>query len=138
SGWASLCRLITEAHRGTRLGPGMREALPPSLSLDELERHPEGLVCLSGCARDGAVAGTWERGDPAGASDLARRLLRAFGPDHFPIEVQRPLWRHDRSRNRWLAALAERLEVPAVATGDAHAHDRSRLPLQDAMVAVRL
>jgi error-prone DNA polymerase len=138
SGWASLCRLITEAHRGTRVGPGMREALPPSLPIDELERHTEGLVCLSGCARDGAVAGTWERGDPAGASDLARRLMRAFGPDHFRIELQRPLWRHDRSRNRWLAALAERLGVPGVATGDAHAHDRSRLPLQDAMVAVRL
>ena len=137
-GWASLCRLITEAHRGTREGPGMREALPPSIEIDEFEHHTEGLVCLSGCARDGAVAGSWERGDPAGATYLARRLLRAFGPDHFRIELQRPLWRHDRSRNRWLASLAERLGVPAVATGDAHAHERSRLPLQDAMVAVRL
>jgi error-prone DNA polymerase len=137
-GWASLCRLITEAHRGTREGPGMRDALPPSIEIDELERHTDGLVCFSGCARDGAVAGSWERGDPAGAAYLAERLLRAFGPDHFRIELQRPLWRHDRSRNRWLASLAERLGVPAVATGDAHAHERSRLPLQDAMVAVRL
>ena len=137
-GWASLCRLITEAHRGTREGLGMREALPPSLPIDELEHHTEGLVCLSGCARDGTVAGTWERGDPASATHLAERLLRAFGPDHFRIELQRPLWRHDRSRNRWLVSLAERLGVPAIATGDAHAHERSRLPLQDAMVAVRL
>jgi error-prone DNA polymerase len=137
-GWASLCRLITEAHRGTREGAGMRAPLPPSIEIDELERHTEGLVCLSGCARDGAVAGSWERGDPAGATYLARRLLRAFGPSHFRIELQRPLWRHDRSRNRWLASLAERLGVPVVATGDAHAHERSRLPLQDAMVAVRL
>jgi error-prone DNA polymerase len=137
-GWAGLCRLITEAHRGTRRGAAMREALPPSIPIDELERHTEGLVCLSGCARDGAVAGAWERGDPASAAYLAGRLLRAFGPDRFRIELQRPLWRHDRSRNRWLASLAERLGVPAVATGDAHAHDRSRLPLQDAMVAVRL
>jgi error-prone DNA polymerase len=137
-GWANLCRLITAAHHGTRDGKGMREPLPPSLPIDELERHTEGLVCLSGCARDGAVAGTWERGDPAGAAYLARRLLCAFGPDRFRIELQRPLWRHDRSRNRWLASLAERLGVPAVATGDAHAHHRSRLALQDALVAVRL
>src|SRR5882757_6247195 len=116
----------------------MREALPPSIEIDELERHTEGLVCLSGCARDGAVAGSWESGDPAGATYLARRLLRAFGAGHFRIELQRPLWRHDRSRNRWLVSLAERLGVPAVATGDAHAHERSRLALQDAMVAVRL
>ncbi len=147
-GWASLCRLITEAHRGTREPPSnglrsrapshMRDPLPPSIPIDELERHTEGLVCLSGCARDGAVAGSWERGDPAGGAHLAERLLRAFGPDHFRIELQRPLWRHDRSRNRWLSSLAERLGVPAVATGDAHAHERSRLALQDAMVAVRL
>src|SRR5215210_7902851 len=147
-GWANLCRLITGAHRGTRepTSNGLRlhapshrrEALPPSLSIDELERHTEGLICLSGCARDGAVAGTWERGDPAGAAYLARRLLRAFGRDRFRIELQRPLWRRDRARNRWLASLAERLGVPAVATGDAHAHQRSRLALQDALVAVRL
>jgi error-prone DNA polymerase len=137
-GWANLCRLITAAHRGTREGGGMREALPPSVAIDELERHTEGLVCLSGCSRDGAVAGLWERGDPAGAAALARRLLRAFGPDGFRIELQRPLWRRDRSRNRWLASLAERLGVPVVATGDAHAHHHSRLALQDALVAVRL
>ncbi len=137
-GWANLCRLITGAHEGTREGKGIREAQPPSLPIDQLERHTDGLVCLSGCARDGAVAGTWERGDPAGAAYLAERLLRAFGRDRFRIELQRPLWRHDRSRNRWLVSLAERLGVPAVATGDAHAHDRSRMPLQDALVAVRL
>ncbi len=137
-GWANLCRLVTAAHRGTRARAGMREALPPSLPLEELERLTEGLVCLSGCARDGAVAGTWERGDPGGAAALAGRLLRAFGPDRFRIELQRPLWRRDRSRNRWLASLAERLGVPCVATGDAHAHHPSRLSLQDAMVAVRL
>jgi error-prone DNA polymerase len=147
-GWASLCRLITGAHRGTRdpaspsnglrLRAPSHQPLPPSLPIDELEQHAEGLVCLSGCARDGAVAGTWARGDPAGAHHLAERLLRAFGPDCFRIELQRPLWRHDRSRNRWLASLAERLGVPAVATGNSHVHERSRSSLQDALVAVRL
>src|ERR671922_830596 len=147
-GWANLCRLITGAHRGTRepASNGLRsrapshqrDPLPPSLPIDELERHTEGLVCLSGCARDGAVAGSWERGDSGGAAYLARRLLRAFGSDRFRIELQRPLWRHDRSRNRWLASLAERLGVPPVATGNVHAHHRSRAPLQDALVAVRL
>ena len=147
-GWANLCRQITAAHRGTRESASnglrsrapshRREALPPSIPIEELERNTDGLVCLSGCARDGAVAGTWERGDPAGAETLARRLLGAFGRDGFRIELQRPLWRHDRSRNRWLASLAERLGVPTVATGGAHAHERSRLPLQDALVAVRL
>ncbi len=136
-GWRNLCRLLTEAHRGTRPRPD-RDPLQPSVSLEVLERHTDGLVCLSGCARNGLVASGWERGDPRGAATMARRLLAAFGRDRFRVELQRPLWRHDRARNRWLAALAGRLGVPCVATGDAHAHHASRLPLQDALVAVRL
>ena len=137
AGWRNLCRLITEAHAGTRDSPS-RDPLPPELPLESLEQHAEGLVCLSGCARDGAAAGLWERGDPRGAEALSRRLAAAFGPERFRVELQRPYWRRDRARNRWLASLAERLGVPCVATGDVHAHDRSRAPLQDALVAARL
>jgi len=137
-GWRNLCRLITEAHAGTREGIGMREPLPPSIPVAELERHAEGLVCLSGCAAQGAVAGRWEAGDPRAAEALARRLLGAFGRERFRVELQRPLWRRDRARNRWLSSLAERIGVASVATGNVHAHDRSRARLQDALVAVRL
>ena len=108
------------------------------MTLEDVERNAAGLVCLSGCARDGAVAARIEAGDHPGAAAVARRLLRAFGPERFRIELQRPYWRNDRRRNRLLAELAERLGVPCVATGNVHAHARDRIPLQDAMVAVRL
>jgi len=143
-GWRNLCLLLTEAHAGTRPVPG-REPLPPVLSLESLERRADGLVCLSGCARDGALAGFFARagGRPAGsdaqrAEALGRRLLAAFGRERFRVELQRPFWRHDLARNRWLAGLAERLGVPCVATGNVHAHDRARTALQDALVATRL
>jgi error-prone DNA polymerase len=136
-GWANLCRLITEGHAGTRPKEG-REPLPPSVPFEQLERHTEGLVCLSGCAGEGAVAGRWEAGNPRGAEALARRLLATFGRDRFRVELQRPLWRRDRARNRWLASLAEELGVPSVASGDVHAHHPSRARLQDALVSVRL
>jgi error-prone DNA polymerase len=136
TGYRNLCRLLTEAHAHTRDGAA-RAAGQPSLELERLEAHAEGLVCLSGCARQG-VAGAWERGDPAAGAALAERLLRAFGRDRFRVELQRPYWRHDRARNRWLAGLAERLGVPAVATGNVHSHARGRAHLQDALVAVRL
>jgi error-prone DNA polymerase len=141
-GWRSLCRLLTRAHEGTREGDGVqggsREAMPPSVRTEDLEDATEGLVCLSGCARDGVAAGPWERGEHRRGASAARRLAELFGPDRFRVELQRPLWRRDRARNRWLADLAEDLGVPCVATGNAHAHARSRLPLQDALVAVRL
>jgi error-prone DNA polymerase len=65
-------------------------------------------------------------------------LLSAFGRERFRIELHRPYWRRDRSRNRWLAGLAERLGVPAVATGNVNSHARERANLQDAFVALRL
>ena len=58
---------------------------------------------------------------------MAKRLLRAFGPERFRIELQRPFWRNDSRRNRLLAELAERLGVPSVATGNVHAHARARI-----------
>ena len=106
--------------------------------MGDVERHAEGLVCLSGCARDGALAGRIARGDRSGAEQLGRALLAAFGRDRFRVELQMPFWRGDRTRNRRLGELAALLGVPCVATGDVHAHDRDRIPLQDALVAVRL
>jgi error-prone DNA polymerase len=125
TGWRSLCRLLTRAHAHTRDGP-QRDRAEPATSLDDVEAHHEGLVCLSGCARSGV------RDEPA-----MRRLLAAFGRDSFRVELQRPLARHDRARNRGLAALAERLNIPTVATGNVHAHTPERARLQDAFVAIR-
>ena len=90
-----------------------------------LERA-EGLVCLTGCATHGVH-------DEA----TVRRLRDAFGPERLRVELQRPFARHDRARNRALTALARRLGLACVATGDVHAHHRSRAELQDAFVAVR-
>jgi error-prone DNA polymerase len=125
-GWRNLCRLLTRAHAHTRAPDGGSIIDTPRVTLADLEEHAEGLVCLSGCARDGV------RDEPT-----ARRLLAAFGRDAFRIELQRPFQRHDRALNRGLAALAERLGVPCVATGNVHAHTRERARLQDAFVAVR-
>jgi error-prone DNA polymerase len=127
TGWHNLCRLLTTAHAGTR--PKIdRDPLPPVLSLESLAEHSEGLVCLTGCARDGALIGS---------PDRAQALLAIFGRKRLRVELQRPLWRHDRARNRALASLAERLGVACVATGNVHSHDRCRAELQDALVAVR-
>jgi error-prone DNA polymerase len=136
AGYRNLCRLLTEAHSHTRDSPD-RTAGQPLMTLEQLEERAEGLVCLSGCASDGVLAGAWARGEAAGGMALAQRLLAAFGRDRFRIELQRPYWRHDRARNRWLVGLSERLGVTCVATGNIHCHARSRAHLQDALVAVR-
>jgi error-prone DNA polymerase len=138
TGYRNLCRLLTAAHSHTR-DNSQRSAGQPSVTLEQLEERAAGLVCLSGCAGAGMLAAAWERGDAAAGAETARRLLRAFGQDRFRIELQRPGWRRDHSRNRWLVGLAERLGVPAVATGNVHSHGGEwRAHLQDAFVATRL
>jgi error-prone DNA polymerase len=119
-GYANLCRLLTLAHAGKRL--------EPRLDLRHLEERNEGLVCLSGCARFGLAVR-----DPNGAA----RLARAFGPDRFFVELQRPLVRGDARRNAALRDFAAALGLGTVVTGDAHAHRPSRTALQDVLVAIK-
>jgi error-prone DNA polymerase len=126
-GYANLCRLLTAAHAHTR-DTTNREPVPPRLDQALLEELNEGLVCLSGCARDGLAVR-----DP----NAAARLARAFGRDRFYVELQRPYERGDARRNAHLRDLAAALGVRTIATGDVHAHDRSRVALQDVLVAVR-
>jgi error-prone DNA polymerase len=126
-GWSNLCRILTHAHARTREG---RPGAPPANPLTPLEavlKHAEGLVCLSGCALHGVHD-----------QPTLERLREAFGPERLRVELQRPFLRDDRARNRRLEALARRLDLRCVATGDVHAHARARAPLQDAFVAIRL
>src|SRR5690348_4149118 len=127
-GYANLCRLLTAAHAGTRIPGKERELLEPALEQAELEQRNEGLVCLSGCARHGLAVRS---------PNAAARLAKAFGPDRFFVELQRPFERGDARRNGVLRELAEALGVATVATGDVHAHDPRRTALQDTLVAVK-
>jgi error-prone DNA polymerase len=130
TGYRNLCRLLTDAYRDDRL--------EPSVPFEAVARHAVGLVCLSGCARDGVLAKRVEQGRHAAAKAAGERLVETFGRDNLRVELQRPYSRRDRRRNRLLTQLAERLGVSTVATGNVHVHARERAPLQDVFVAVRL
>ncbi len=126
-GYANLCRILTDAHAGTREPGKERDLLPADTTIEVVERHADGLVALSGCARSGLAVVD---------AKAAERLARAF-PGAFSIELQRPYERGDARRNARLTELAEHLAVPTVATGNVHAHSPSRARLQDALVAIK-
>ncbi len=125
-GYANLCLLLTAAHAQTR--PKEGELVPPSLDPALLAELNDGLVCLSGCARDGLGVR-----DPNAAVELAR----AFGRERFYVELQRPFERGDARRNALLHDLAAHAGVETVVTGNVHAHDPRRTALQDVLVAIR-
>src|SRR5262249_56675261 len=106
-GYANLCRLLTAAHKDTRPPGRETEPVPPALDQALLEELHEGLVCLSGSARNGLAVR-----DP----NPAARLAQAFGRDRFLVELQRPYERGDVRRNAALPGLAQELPVETVVT----------------------
>jgi error-prone DNA polymerase len=130
-GWSNLCRILTLAHGHTRDCASRRERTEPWADVQAVIDHAEGLVCLTGCAERSVIGEDVEDERPV------RRLLDAFGREGLYAELQRPYARHDRARNRALAARARRLGIRCVATGNVHAHARVRAELQDAFVALR-
>ncbi|HZB24279.1 MAG TPA: error-prone DNA polymerase [Gaiellaceae bacterium] len=125
-GYANLCRLLTAAHAHTRPRPE-DPPLPPALTLEVLLELNDGLVCLSGCARDGLGVH-----DP----NTAAAVAGAFR-ERFYVELQRPYERGDARRNAALRDLAAEIGAKTVATGDVHAHHPRRAQLQDVLVAIR-
>ncbi len=127
-GYSNLCRLISQAY----VDGGRRE---PELDPDLLSERSSGLIALSGC-RQGQIPSLLEQGQPEKARGLAGRYRDWFG-DRFYLELQDNLCYGDKKRNRQLANLGLEMEIPVVATGDAHYHVRERHRLQDALVAIR-
>ncbi|MBI4520513.1 MAG: DNA polymerase III subunit alpha, partial [Gemmatimonadetes bacterium] len=128
TGYANLCRLISEAHLTSPRGE-------PRLPLAVLLQRSDGLIVLSGC-RDGALNRWLEKGTESGER-FARRLRDVLGPARFFVELQDSSVKGDATRNRALARLADRLGLPVVATRDVHYHRRERHRLQDVLVAIR-
>ncbi|WP_419166759.1 PHP domain-containing protein [Candidatus Palauibacter sp.] len=127
-GYANLCRLITQAHMENPRGE-------PRLDLDALLERSEGLILLTGCRRSPLLAAL-ERGRDE-AERLAGRLRDAFGPGNLFVELQHNAVHGDLARGRALGALADRLRIPVVATGNVHYHVADRHRLQDILVAIR-
>ncbi len=129
TGWANLCQLITLARHHAPKG----EALVPEALLAE---HTDGLIALSGC-RLGAVTAALRRDDPSTAVQAARHYRDMFRRDHFYIELQHHRLPHDERLNAELAAIAEQIGVPCVATNNVHYARREASRLQDVLVCIR-
>ncbi|HSH76436.1 MAG TPA: PHP domain-containing protein, partial [Longimicrobiales bacterium] len=128
TGYANLCRLLTEAHMGS-------ERTDPRLPLDSLLELPEGLILLTGCRRSPVAAAL--RSSVAEAEALTKRLVEAFGPGSVFVELQDNAIKGDSARNKALARLAGRLGLGVVATGDVHYHRPERHRLQDVLVSIK-
>ncbi len=115
TGYKNLCKLATVA---SLEGYYYR----PRIDYDELRKHADGLICLSGCVA-GRVATCLLRNDYPAARAEAERMREIFG-DRFYLEVQNHGLQKQRVVNEGMARLARELGMTLVATNDAHYLER--------------
>lgn len=128
-GYSNLCRLISKAH----LKCGKCEALVDS---DNLSRHHEGLICLSGC-RQGRVSRLLLEGKPDESFQAAGLLRDLFGREGFWIELQNHYLPDDAKLCGQLADIARRLDAGCVATNNVHYATQEGYRLHDILVCIR-
>src|SRR5690242_4354877 len=108
-GYQNLCRLITK----TKLRTNKNK--PAAATLEELEEHAEGLICLTG-DEDGSLAQALKSGDKDEARQLLDRLQSIFGHNSVYAELQRHFRPEQEYRNHAAIELAQEFKLPLLAT----------------------
>ena len=90
----------------------------PRIDLEILEKYSEGLICLSACLA-GSLSQALIQDDMQKAEEIALWHKRVFKDDYY-IEIQHNVLRQQIMINQKLIQLARKLDIPLVATNDAH------------------
>jgi DNA polymerase-3 subunit alpha len=106
----------------------------PRIDLELLEKHNDGLIALSGCM-SGLLAAPLLRGDYASALRNAKTYVEIFG-DRFYVEVMRHGMPEQDAINGDLVRIGRELNVPIVATNDAHYLEQKDAAAHDVLLCI--
>ena len=90
----------------------------PRIDLEVLEKYHEGLIALSGCLA-GSLNQALLNGNNEKAEEIALWFKNMFKEDYY-IEIQNNGIKEQVLANQKLITLARKLDIPIVATNDAH------------------
>ncbi|NYS24251.1 DNA polymerase III subunit alpha [Rhodobacteraceae bacterium 2376] len=113
----------------------------PQVSVEELERHCAGLICLSGGA-EGAVGKLVQAGQMPKARALMERLAAIY-PDRLYVELQRhadedgQMMAAEAATERAFVEMAYDMDLPLVATNDVHFPDAKMYEAHDALLCIK-
>ncbi len=107
----------------------------PRIDYDLLEKHSEGLICLSACLA-GDIPQFLLQGRYDDALALAGRLKKMF-PGDFYIELQDHGIPEQRQILPQLIKLARELELPIVATNDIHYVHKEDAEMHDVLLCIQ-
>ncbi|GHF46733.1 DNA polymerase III subunit alpha [Seohaeicola zhoushanensis] len=112
----------------------------PQVTVEELEAHSGGLICLSG-GPEGPVGMLLQAGQRPAAEALVRRLHAAFG-DRLYIELQRHPGEDgnpteaERLTERGHVEMAYAMDIPLVATNDVYFPKSDMYEAHDALICI--
>lgn len=128
TGWYNLVKLVSRAHL-----EGMY--YKPRVDRETLAEFHEGIIALSGCL--GGPVNEWLLADQDDkARETAAELRDIFGRDHFFIELQDHGDPDQKKVLPRLVAIARELDIPMVATNDAHFLNREDHEAHDVMICI--
>jgi DNA polymerase-3 subunit alpha len=113
----------------------------PQVTLEELEAHSDGVICLTGGA-DGALGRLVQTNQMPKARALLERLARAF-PDRLYIELQRQAGEEgqmieaERVTERPFVEMAYEMGLPLVATNDVYFPKADMYQAHDALLCIK-
>ncbi|WP_432817115.1 DNA polymerase III subunit alpha [Sulfitobacter sp. JB4-11] len=111
----------------------------PQITLEELERHAAGVICLTG-GSGGPVGQHLQNSQRTAAEALLTRLAAAFG-DRLYIELQRHPGEDgapeaERLTERGFVEMAYAMDLPLVATNDVYFPDAKMYEAHDALICI--
>lgn len=111
----------------------------PQVTLDELEKHSDGLICLSG-GPDGPVGMLLQNSQRPAAESLVQRLAKIF-PDRLYIELQRHPGdggqpKSERMTEQGHIEMAYAMNLPLVATNDVYFPTTDMYEAHDALICI--
>ena len=121
-------------------GQSLGQGLLAQVTLDELEAHSAGLICLTG-GPDGPLGRLLQAGQLPKARALLQRLAAAL-PDRLYVELQRHPGEGNRlpaseaTAERGLIELAYDLGLPIVATNDVYFPKAAMFEAHDALICI--
>ncbi|MBS1709977.1 MAG: DNA polymerase III subunit alpha [Armatimonadetes bacterium] len=125
-GYASLSRLITECHLG-------QPRLFPLCDWHLLEKHSQGLICLTGGHR-GVVNHLVASRQFDDASAVVDRLAGVYGRESLVVEIERSFVPWERMVNGYLIEAAAEYGITACAGGQVTHATADQFPAQDVLV----
>jgi len=107
----------------------------PRIDKEILERHSEGLICLSGCVSS-EFSDHILHGKSAEAEKLCAWYQKIFGEENFYVEVQCNGIQIQKDHEQAATDLARKMGLPMVGTSDAHYLLQEDAPVHDILLCI--